>query len=100
MPTHKYKVLSVEVDGVDLDAQTELALSGINVFFDKTGSSLSSDDTDSAIKEVAALASSGFSYYYIDGLVVIPRYREMITSQRITIAAGGRLVNHGRVRIL
>ena len=62
----RYKVLIVEEDGVDLEDATELDMNAINVFFDKTGSNILSEDTESAIKEVASAvltsASPGFSF--------------------------------------
>jgi hypothetical protein len=37
---------------------------------------------------------------YIQGTYTVPLHRQMILFQRLTIAAGGRLVVNGRVRVL
>ena len=56
------KVLIVERNGVDLDAQEEYELSAANVPFDNTSTDFDADNVRDALLEAGASASPGFNF--------------------------------------
>ena len=58
----RYKVLLVEIDGQNLEEDSELDMIADNVYFDNSGSGITADTVADALKEVGAGASPGFSF--------------------------------------
>lgn len=63
---NKYKVLTVEVNGTDLENQEELSLNAVNTEFDNTSNGFVANDVQGAVEElnnrVVTSASPGFSF--------------------------------------
>jgi hypothetical protein len=96
----RYKVLSVEVDGVESDVQTELPLDADRVFFDNTGTSFTATDVRSAIiqAQTGSVTPDNFSYKSIQNkTILIPEDQQMTTFFNISLLDAGQLVIDGEL---
>jgi hypothetical protein len=99
----RYKVLSVETDGVENDVQTELPLDADRVFFDNTGTGFAATNVKEAIIEAqtGSTTPDNFSYRIVENKVVtIPSDQQMIVHSELKLLAGGDLVVSGELVIL
>jgi alkyl sulfatase BDS1-like metallo-beta-lactamase superfamily hydrolase len=99
----RYKVLSVEVDGVENEVQTELPLDADRVFFDNSGTGLVATDVRSAIIEAqtGSTTPDNFSYRYVSNkTVTIAADQQMIVHEQLRLLAGGDVVCSGEIIIL
>jgi hypothetical protein len=62
MAVDRYKVLSGEKNGVELEFNTEVDLTAANTFFDNAGNGFTADNVQDAIEEIGESASPGFSF--------------------------------------
>jgi hypothetical protein len=49
---------------------------------------------------IAVLTKDTFSYDKVTGIATVPKNRQMLCFQRVTVSSGGRLIVRGRMRIL
>lgn len=67
MPTTRYCVTTVEINGVELDFPEEIGLDAGNMFFDPAGTSFLSDNVQEAIVESTTLSGTArtpYGFYY------------------------------------
>lgn len=103
-----YKVLSVEVDGVELENQTELLLSATNTVYDNTASGLVSTNTQAAVDELnvkvdnaVASGSTNFSYRKLTNKsITIPADQQMVVFFGLELLTGSELVIQGELVLL
>jgi len=62
MAVDRYKVLTGEKNGIELEFDTEVDLTASNIHFDNTVNGFTSDNVKNAIEEIGASASPGFSF--------------------------------------
>lgn len=99
----RYKVLVVEVDGAELDVQTEVPLDADRVFYDSSVSGLLATNIQDAITELAAATggADNFSYSTVSNrTVAIPVHQQMIVLGELTLVGTGDLVVNGEVALL
>jgi hypothetical protein len=99
----RYKILVVEVDGVELDAQTETPLDADRVYFDPSVSGLTANNLQAAIEELASStgSASNFSFSTVSNqTVTIPVNQQMAVFGEITIDGAGDLIISGELALL
>ncbi len=96
----RYKVLSVETDGVENDVQTELPLDADRVYFDNTGTTITATDVRGAIiqAQTGSVTPDNFSYRYIESkTILIPVDQQMVTFFSISLLDAGQLIIDGEL---
>jgi hypothetical protein len=103
-----YKVLSVEVDGTELENPTELLLSAVNTVYDNTASGLVSVNTQTAIDELSvkvdnAVVSGSVNFSYrklTNKSITIPADQQMAVFFGLELLTGSELVIQGELILL
>lgn len=99
----RYKVVAVEVDGVEQEYQTEVQLDADRVFFDNTGTGLVATNVHEAIIEAqtGSTTPDNFSYREVTNkIVTIKEDQQMSVFQEITLGNSGNLVVEGELVLL
>jgi hypothetical protein len=96
----RYKVLIVEIDGVDLEVQTELPLDGDRVFFDSTGTGLTASNIQDAITQSLTI-NNNYSFKEINSIEIqVLSPQQMIVLQELQLLNAGHLDIAGELVIL
>ena len=99
----RYKILVVEVDGSELDVQTELPLDADRVFFDASTSGLAANNLQAAIDELVGSAGSAANFSYstiINQTITIPTNQQMAVYGEFSIVGTGDLNVSGELVLL